>query len=192
MRALLLRFSKTRILFIFFVYIFIHISANMSPFGLKFSQMILHTETSKLMYNWSFLFVVLHKPTLLPSTFNIKLAILNAHFSITLFHFICTFSQLDLHVDELVCSKVSFYLISIFHHFSKFCTGSFSGDCEFQRDRRAINQCLPIRAKVLSPSTKHYTRSLSNVIVMSADLLTAVQLKVVNSISDMIGETNMI
>ena len=41
----------------------------MSPFGLKFSQMILHTETSKLMYNWSFLFVVLHKPTLLPSTF---------------------------------------------------------------------------------------------------------------------------
>ena len=42
----------------------------MSPFGLKFSQMILHTETSKLMYNWSFLFVVLHKPTLLPSTFN--------------------------------------------------------------------------------------------------------------------------
>ena len=23
----------------------------MSPFGLKFSQMILHTETSKLMYN---------------------------------------------------------------------------------------------------------------------------------------------
>ena len=41
----------------------------MSPFGLKFSQMILHTETGKLMYNWSFLFVVLHKPTLLPSTF---------------------------------------------------------------------------------------------------------------------------
>ena len=40
----------------------------MSPFRLKFSQMILHTETSKLMYNnWSFLFVVLHKPTLLPS-----------------------------------------------------------------------------------------------------------------------------
>ena len=51
------------------LYAFIHISANMCPFGLKFSQMILHTETSKLMYNWSFLFVVLHKPTLLPSTF---------------------------------------------------------------------------------------------------------------------------
>ena len=50
-RALVLRFSETRILFISFVYIFIHISANMSPFGLKFSQMILHTETSKLMYN---------------------------------------------------------------------------------------------------------------------------------------------
>ena len=43
----------------------------MSPFGLKFLQMILDTETSKLMYNWSFLFVVLHKPTLLPSTFNV-------------------------------------------------------------------------------------------------------------------------
>ena len=42
----------------------------MRPFGLKFSQMTLHTETSKLMYNLSFLFVVLHKPTLLPSTFN--------------------------------------------------------------------------------------------------------------------------
>ena len=42
----------------------------MSLFGLTFSQMILHTETSKLMYKWSFLFVVLHKPTLLPSTFN--------------------------------------------------------------------------------------------------------------------------
>ena len=42
----------------------------MSPFGLKFSQMILHTETSNLMYNWSFLFIFLHKPTLLPSTFN--------------------------------------------------------------------------------------------------------------------------
>ena len=41
----------------------------MSPFGLKFSQMILHTETSNLMYNLSFLFEVLHKPTLLPSTF---------------------------------------------------------------------------------------------------------------------------
>ena len=62
---------KPEFFFIFFVYIFIHISANMSPFGLKFSQMILHTETSKLMYNWSFLFVVLHKPTLLSSTFNI-------------------------------------------------------------------------------------------------------------------------
>ena len=44
----------------------------MSPFGLKFSLMILHTETSKLMYNWSFLFEVLHKPTLLPSTFNVR------------------------------------------------------------------------------------------------------------------------
>ena len=68
-RALLQRFSKTRILFIFFVCIFIHISANMSPFALKFSQMILHTERSKLMYNRSYLFEVLHQPTLLPSTF---------------------------------------------------------------------------------------------------------------------------
>ena len=57
---------------IFFVYIFIRISANMRPFGLKFSQMILYTDTSKRMYNWSFLFVVLHKPTLLPSTFKCK------------------------------------------------------------------------------------------------------------------------
>ena len=56
--------------FFFPFFFFIHISANMSLFGLKFSQMILHTETSKLMYNLSFLFVVLHKPTLLLSTFN--------------------------------------------------------------------------------------------------------------------------
>ena len=60
---------KPEFFFIFFVYIFIHISANMSPFGLKFSQMILHTERSRMMCNWSFLFEVLHKPTLLPSTF---------------------------------------------------------------------------------------------------------------------------
>ena len=46
----------------------------MSPFGLKYSQMILHAETSKLMYNWSFLFEVLHKPTLLPSSFNTKIS----------------------------------------------------------------------------------------------------------------------
>ena len=43
----------------------------MNPFGLKFSQMILHTETRKRMYIWSFLFVVLQKPTLLPSTVKI-------------------------------------------------------------------------------------------------------------------------
>ena len=62
---------KPEFFYIFFVYIFIYISANMSPFGLKLSQMILHTETSKLMYNWFFLFVhvVLRKPTLFPSTF---------------------------------------------------------------------------------------------------------------------------
>ena len=62
---------KPEFFLFYFVYIFIHISANMSLFGLKFSPMILHTETSKLMYNWSFLFVVLHKPTLWPSTFNV-------------------------------------------------------------------------------------------------------------------------
>ena len=39
---------KPEFFFNFSVYIFIHISANMSPFGLKFSQMILHTEASKL------------------------------------------------------------------------------------------------------------------------------------------------
>ena len=44
----------------------------MSPFGLKFPQLILHTQTSKLMYNWPFLFEVLHKPTLLPSTFKMQ------------------------------------------------------------------------------------------------------------------------
>ena len=55
--------------FYFLCLYLIHISANMSPFGYKFSQMILHTEARKLMYIWSFLFVVLHKPTLLPSTF---------------------------------------------------------------------------------------------------------------------------
>ena len=36
----------------------------MSPFGLKFSQMILHTETSKTDVQLILLFVVLHKPTL--------------------------------------------------------------------------------------------------------------------------------
>ena len=61
---------QTRIIFIFFVYILIHNLANKSLFGLKISQMILNTETNNLMYNWSFLFAVLHKPTLLPSTFN--------------------------------------------------------------------------------------------------------------------------
>ena len=50
---------------LFIAKITIHISANMSQFGLKFSQMILHTETSKLMYNGSFLFEVFHKPTFL-------------------------------------------------------------------------------------------------------------------------------
>ena len=59
----------------FLCFIFIHISANMSPFELIFSQMILNAETSKLMYNWSFLFVVLYKPTLLPSTFNAAAAV---------------------------------------------------------------------------------------------------------------------
>ena len=41
----------------------------MSRIGLKFSQMILHTSTSKMMNNLPFLLVVLHKPTLWPSTF---------------------------------------------------------------------------------------------------------------------------
>ena len=56
----------------------------MSPFGLKFSQMILHTETSKLMYNWSFLFEVLHKPTLLTSTFKNFLRVQNLKFETTI------------------------------------------------------------------------------------------------------------
>ena len=33
-------------LFSLFIFSFMNISANTSPFGLKFSQMILHTETS--------------------------------------------------------------------------------------------------------------------------------------------------
>ena len=43
--------TKPNFFFIFLGSIFIHISANMSLFGLKFLQMILHTETIKLMYN---------------------------------------------------------------------------------------------------------------------------------------------
>ena len=41
----------------------------MSRIGLKFSEMILHTSTSKMMNNLPFILVVLHKPTLWPSTF---------------------------------------------------------------------------------------------------------------------------
>ena len=44
----------------------------MSRIGLKFSQMILHTSTSKMMNNLPFLLVVLHKPTLWPSTFKVR------------------------------------------------------------------------------------------------------------------------
>ena len=54
-RALHVTLPQTRIIFIviylYFVYIFIHNLANKSPFGLKFVQMILNTETSNLMYN---------------------------------------------------------------------------------------------------------------------------------------------
>ena len=89
---------KPGILFIFFVYIFIHISANMSLFGLKFSQMILHTETSKLMHNWSFLFVVLHKPTLLPSTFNAG-AIVGANFGVSIHN--------SLHYYKSICFETN-------------------------------------------------------------------------------------
>ena len=86
--------------FIFFVYIFIHISANMSPFGLKISQMILHTETSKLMYNWSFLFVVLHKPTLLSSTFKflqISVKIISILFKTYSYVIKCSINSILLH-----------------------------------------------------------------------------------------------
>ena len=65
--------------FIFFVYIFIHISANMSRIGLTFSQMILHTSTSKMMNNLPFLLVVLHKPTLWPSTFKWWYSVIDIH-----------------------------------------------------------------------------------------------------------------
>ena len=46
----------------------------MSRIGLKFSQMILHTSTSKMMNNLPFLLVVLHKPTLWPSTFKVPIS----------------------------------------------------------------------------------------------------------------------
>ena len=64
----------------------------MSPFGLKVSQMILHTETSKLVYNWSFLFVVLHKLTLLPSTFNVAIYIVPKKKEISIFFLVDTWS----------------------------------------------------------------------------------------------------
>ena len=54
----------------------------MSRIGLKFSQMILHTSTSKMMNNLPFLLVVLHKPTLWPSTFKFahrKKHLINKH-----------------------------------------------------------------------------------------------------------------
>ena len=56
--------------FLFSLFIFSFISRLMwVRLGWNFhTQMILHTETSKLMYNWSFLFEVLHKLTLLPSS----------------------------------------------------------------------------------------------------------------------------
>ena len=58
--------------FLFSLFIFSFISQLIwVRLGWNF-QMILHTETSKLMYNWSFLFVVLHKPTLLPRNFKRK------------------------------------------------------------------------------------------------------------------------
>ena len=50
----------------------------MSRIGLKFSQMILHTSTSKMMNNLPFLLVVLHKPTLWPSTFNVYVHVCTA------------------------------------------------------------------------------------------------------------------
>ena len=52
----------------------------MSRIGLKFSQMILHTLTSKLMNNLPFLLVVLHKPTLWPSTFNLEAHFISGEF----------------------------------------------------------------------------------------------------------------
>ena len=68
---------KPEFFFIFCVYSFIHISAKYKSVWVE----ILHTETSKLMYNWSFLFVVLHQPTLLPSTFNHNYCMSYAWFS---------------------------------------------------------------------------------------------------------------
>ena len=57
--------------FLFSLFIFSFISQVIGVrLGWNFHKWFsMDTETSKLMYNWSFLFVVLHKPTLLPSTF---------------------------------------------------------------------------------------------------------------------------
>ena len=55
--------------FIFFVYIFIHISDNVSRIVSKFSPMILHASTKKLKYQSILPLIVLHKATLCTSTF---------------------------------------------------------------------------------------------------------------------------
>ena len=58
-------------LFLFSLFIFSFISQLIwVRLGWNF-EMILHTKASKVIVQWSFLFVVLHKPTLLPSSFNI-------------------------------------------------------------------------------------------------------------------------
>ena len=50
----------------------------MSRIGFEiFLQMILHTSTSKMMNNLPFLLVVLHKPTLWPSTFKIYMNVMD-------------------------------------------------------------------------------------------------------------------
>ena len=61
----------TLLVLLFSLFIFSFISPLIwVGLGWKFSQMILHTSTSKMMNNLPFLLVVLHKPTLWPSTFN--------------------------------------------------------------------------------------------------------------------------
>ena len=122
---------KPEFFLIFFVYIFIHISANMSLFGLKFSQMILHTETSKLMYNWSFLFEVLHKPTFLPSTFK---RVYSLDLMICCIDWTCFWRKVDLrtsHCKSSLCmhgEKIHAYGMSKLEAYCAYC-GLAVSDC---------------------------------------------------------------
>ena len=79
----------------------------MSRIGLKFSQMILHTSTSKMMNNLPFLLVVLHKPTLWPSTFKVIIKSITKLFSLY-------FSSLNLKYLKLTKMDVTRFAMKLF------------------------------------------------------------------------------